>query len=51
MKWKLIIESEKTPSDQKAIDASFNKDVSDMKYVPTVDFVKKVYEKMNRLFF
>lgn len=47
----MIIESEKTPSDLKAIEASFNNDVSDIKYVPTVDFVKKVYEKMNRRFF
>jgi len=52
MKWKLIFESEKTPSDLESIDASFNKDVSDEKYVPTVDFMKAVYNKMNKeLFF
>lgn len=50
MKWKLIVE-DKTPSDMKSIEASFNKDVSDEKYTPTVDFVRNVYNKMNKEFF
>ena len=52
MKWKLIKEANKTPSDQKSIDGSFNGDVSDEKFTPTVEFTKAVYRKMNKeLFF
>ena len=50
MKWKLIEEA-KTPSDMKSIEASFNKDVSDEKFTPTVEFVKNVYDKMNKELF
>ena len=51
MKWKLIEEANKTPSDKESIDMSFNKDVSDEKYVPTVEFVKIVYDKFNKELF
>lgn len=50
MKWKLIEEAN-TPSDMKSIEASFNKDVSDEKFIPTVEFMKVVYNKMNKEFF
>ena len=51
MKWKLIEEA-KTPSDMKSIEASFNKDVSDEKFIPTVEFIEAVYKKLNEeLFF
>ena len=32
MKWRLIEEARKTPSDMESINASFNKDVSDEKF-------------------
>ena len=34
-----------------SINASFNKDVSDEKFTPTVEFMKVVYNKMNKEFF
>ena len=46
----MIIEA-KTPSDMESINASFNKDVSDEKFTPTVEFMKVVYNKMNKEFF
>jgi hypothetical protein len=51
MKWKRLIIEAKTPSDMKSINASFNKDVSDEKFTPTVKFMKAVYNKMNKEFF
>lgn len=50
MKWKLLEEAN-TPSDGESIDASFNKDLSDEKFTPTVEFMKSVYRKMNKEFF
>ena len=51
MKWRLIEEARKTPSDMECINASFSKDVSDEKFIPTVEFMKVVYNKMNSEFF
>ena len=52
MKWiRLFTEVSKTPSDMESINASFNKDVSDEKFTPTVEFMKVVYNKMNKEFF
>lgn len=52
MKWiRLVTEASKTPSDMESINASFNKDVSDEKFTPTVEFMKSVYNKMNKEFF
>lgn len=51
MKWKRLIIEAKTPSDMESINASFNKDVSDEKFTPTVEFMKVVYNKMNKEFF
>lgn len=52
MKWvKLLGESNTIPSDKKSIDDSFNKDVSDEKFIPTEEFAKNVYDKVNREFF
>lgn len=50
MKWKLLEEAN-TPSDGVSIDASFNKDVSDEKFTPTVEFMRSVYRKMNKELF
>ena len=36
-----LLEEANTPSDGESIDASFNKDVSDEKFTPTVEFKKK----------
>lgn len=51
MKWKRLIIEAKTPSDIESINASFNKDISDEKFTPTVGFMKVVYNKMNKEFF
>ena len=52
MKWiRLFTEVSKTPSDMESIEASFNKDISDEKFTPTVEFMKIVYNKMNKEFF
>lgn len=49
MKWyKLVNEANKTPSDMDIVEKSFNSDVSDEKYVPTLEFVKNAYDKMNK---
>lgn len=39
------------PSDTDTLDASFNKDVDDAKYVPTTEFLKYAYDKCNDEFF
>lgn len=52
MKWiKLCVESNTIPSDKKSINDSFNKDVSDEKFIPTEEFARNVYDKVNREFF
>lgn len=52
MKWKRLTIEANTPSDMDSINASFSKDVSNEKFTPTVDFMKAVYDKMNKeLFF
>ena len=52
MKWvKLLGESNTIPSDKKSIDDSFNKDVSDEKFIPTEEFARTVYNKVNIEFF
>lgn len=52
MKWiRLFTEASKTPSDMESINASFNKDVSDKKFTPTMEFIRVVYKKLNKLFF
>ena len=50
MKWILIKES-RTPSDIETINASFNHDVSDEKYTPSIDFMKTSYWKLNNELF
>ena len=53
MKWlKLVNEANKTPSNTEEIEKSFNGDISDERFIPTEEFVKNVYGKMNKeLFF
>ena len=51
MKWKRLTIEANTPSDMESINASFNKDASDEKFTPTVEFMKVVYNKMNKEFF
>ena len=42
----ILLESA-TPSDMESIEASFNKDVSDDKFLPTKEFLKNAYCKLN----
>lgn len=52
MKWhRLFDESKKTSSNIDLIDASFNGDVSDEKYTPTLEFIKNVYDNLNKELF
>lgn len=51
MKWKLIKEANKTPSDKESIDLAFKSVCGSERFLATTKFALMVYEKMNRELF